>query len=126
MKDKRDGKFTVQVAATIYKRLHSRDSAERLARTVISLWRDSFDHLRDRAHTLVLDFEGIEQLSKSAAEVLIQLRGEFSEDKDLEIVFSNLSVSVNKTLAAVERPHQQSPGGLEKRKRKQNGFSIKV
>ncbi len=126
MREKCDARFTVRVAATIPKALHSRDSADRLVRVAVSLWRENLDDMRQRAATLVLDFEGIGQLSESAADSLIEFRREFSEDNNPRIVFSNMSVSVSKTLEEVERPQRQTSGKIKKQKGKHNGFLIKI
>jgi hypothetical protein len=125
MKEKMDGKLTVRVTTVIPKTLHSRDSADRLVRTVVGLWRERPDELRRNAATLILDFEGIEYLSESAAGALIEFRQEFSEAKDPEIKFSNLSASVSKTLVIAEK-NLRHLRGIKARKRKQNGFSIEV
>ncbi len=126
MSVKTDDKFIIQVAASIAKTLHSRDSAERLVRTVISMWRARPDAGRKNSATLILDFEGIEQLSESAAGALIEFRREFSEDKNPSIEFSNLSPSVSKTLAAVEKPVRRVSGKVKTAKKKQSSFTIEI
>jgi hypothetical protein len=103
MKDKTDGKLTVRIASSIPKTLHSRDSAERLVRTVVSLWRASSEGQDNYPATLVLDFDGIPQLSESAASAIVEFRLEFSGGKYPAIEFANTSVPVRKTLAAVEK-----------------------
>jgi hypothetical protein len=126
MKEKKDGKLTVRVAASVPKTLHSRDSADRLVRTVVSLWRERSDELRKSAATLILDFEGIEYLSESAAGALIEFRQEFSEDKDPEIKFSNMSASVDKTFMTAERHMRHDSKGTKTQKRKPNSFLMEV
>lgn len=126
MKEKKDGKLTIRVVTTISKTLQSRDSADRLVRTVISLWRERSDELRRSADTLLLDFKGIEYLSESAAAVLIDFRQEFSEDKDPEIEFSNLSASVGKTFVAAQKNLRLACKDIKTHKRKPNSFLIEV
>lgn len=126
MKEKMDGKFTVRVATAIPKTLHSRDSAERLVRAVVSLWRKRPRELKRDGATLILDFNEIEHLSESAADVLIEFREEFSEAKDPEIQFSNLSDSVDKALVAAEKNLRRLSRGSKTRKRNQNNYSIEV
>ncbi len=126
MKEKKDGKLTIRVVTTISKTLQSRDSADRLVRAVISLWRGRSDELRRCADTLLLDFKGVECLSESAAAVLIDFRQEFSEDKDPEIEFSNLSASVGKTFAVAEKHIRLACKGIRTRKRKPTSFLIEV
>jgi STAS domain len=126
MREKRDGKFTVQVGATIQKTLHSRDSADRLVRAVISLWRNSNGTPGKPPTTLILDFRGVQQLSESAAGVLIEFRREFSEDKNPEIVFSNMSSQINAILEAAARPSRLPAGKYKKPKKKGTRFTIKI
>ncbi len=126
MKKKRDDEFVVRVAATIHKRLHSRDSADRLVRNAIGLWRECSDDHGKRPSTLILDFNGIEQLSESAAAPLADFRREFSEDKDPEIMFCNLSESVSETLASVEKPLRHSSRKIKTSRKSQNNFLIKI
>ncbi len=126
MKEKMDGTLTVRVATTIPKTLHSRDSADRLVRSVISLWRERSDELRKGAVTLILDFEGIEYLSESAASALIEFRQEFSEDKDPKIRFSNLSISAGKVFAAAEKQFRLASKRIKNQKKKQSSFLIEV
>ena len=123
---KSDGKFIIEVATSVAKTLHSRDSAERLVRTVISMWRERPDAGKKNSATLILDFAGIEQLSESAAGALIEFRREFSEDKNPSIEFSNLSPSVSKTLAAVEKPLRRVSTKAKTAKKKQNSFTIEI
>lgn len=126
MKEKLDGTLRVRVATTIPKTLHSRDSADRLVRSVISLWRERSDELRKNAVTLILDFEGIEYLSESAAAALIEFRQEFSEDKDPEIRFSNLSASAVKAFTAAEKHLRLASKRIKNQKKKQSSFLIEV
>ncbi len=126
MREKTDDKFTVRVADTLQKTLHSRDSAERLVRAVISLWRDSTDGPRKSAGILVLDFQGIEQISESAAGVIAEFRDKFSEDKDPEIIFSNMSSSIREIIEAAERSVLQSARKLRSSKKKRGRFTIKI
>lgn len=126
MREKTDNTFTVLVADTLQKTLHSRDSAERLVRGVIGLWRNSTNGPGKSAATLVLDFQGIQRLSESAAGVIVEFRREFSEDKNPEIIFSNLMGSVRGTLEAAERSLRQSDNKIRNPKKKRNRFTIKV
>jgi anti-anti-sigma regulatory factor len=126
MKEKMDETLTVRVAATIPKTLHSRDSADRLVRSVISLWRERSDGLRKGAATLILDFEGIEFLSESAAGALVEFRQEFSEEKDPKIEFSNLSASAGKAFAAAEKRIRIASKRTKTQKKKQSSFLIEV
>ena len=126
MKDKTDSKLTVRIASSIPKTLQSRDSADRLIGTVISLWRARPDEYRKNPTTLILDFEGIEQLSESAAGTLIEFRRESSEDKNPVIEFSNMSVSVNETFAAVEKPLRRFHKRIKTRGKKKNSFVIEI
>jgi len=125
MKDNGDGSFTVHVVSVIPKTLRSRDSAERLVRSAVTLWRKRSDKLRRTAKALILDFKDVDQLTESAAEALIEFREEFSEASDPEIRFSNLSASVGKALVTAEK-NLRHLRGIKARKRKQNGFSIEV
>lgn len=126
MKEKRDGKLTVHVARAIPKTLHSRDSADRLVGAVVSFWRARPDRHKNDLTTLVLDFEGISQLSESAASALAEFRLEFSEDKDPTIEFSNMSVSVKKTFAAVEKSVRGIRKRINARNKKKNSFMIEI
>ncbi len=126
MKEKRDGKLTVHVARTIPKTLHSRDSADRLVGTVVSLWRARPDTHRNTLTRLVLDFDGISQMSESAASALAEFRLEFSEDKDPTIEFSNMSVSVKKTFAAAEKSLRGIHKRINARNKKKNNFLIEI
>ncbi len=126
MREKPDDKFTVRVTDTLQKRLHSRDSAERLVRVVIGLWRDSVERPGKQAATLVLDFHGIQQLSERAAGVIVEFRRQFSEDKDPEIIFSNMSRSVRETLEAAERSLRESDKKTGNPKKKRTPFTIKI
>lgn len=122
-----DGKFTVQIANTIPKMLHSRDSAERLVRTVIGLWRVRSEEFRKNPATLILDFNGIGLVSESAACALIEFQREFSEDKNLTIEFSNLSTSVSETFAIAEKSLRRVSKRIKTHKTKgQNSFVIEV
>jgi len=125
MSDKTDGKFTVRIAESIPKTLHSRDSADRLVRTVISLWRSRPDAGKKNLTTLVLDFDGVEQVSESAAGAIIEFQREFSEDKNPEIEFSNMSATVSKIFAAAEKPLRRSSKGMKSQKKK-NSFTIEI
>lgn len=126
MSEKMGSKFTVRIEESIPKTLHSRDSAERLVRTVVSMWRARPGAGGRNVVTLVLDFEGIREISESAAGALIGFREQFSEDKDPEIEFSNMSASVDKTFAAVGKSLRNSSARGKGRKRKPNGFSIEL
>ncbi|MFZ1081975.1 MAG: STAS domain-containing protein [Candidatus Kryptoniota bacterium] len=126
MKEKTDSKLTVRIAASIPKALHSRDSADRLVRTVVSLWRARPDVRKKTPTTLILDFQGVEQLSESAAGTLLEFRREFSEDKNPAIEFSNMSVSVNETFAAVEKPVGRFSRRVKTQKKKKNIFAIEI
>jgi len=126
-KMKTGNRLTVKVAKAIQKTLHSRDSAERLERTAVNLWRARSDELRKTPSTLVLDFMDVELVSQPAADALLKFRREFSEDKNLTIEFSNLSTSVSKTFAIVERRLQEIAKRTKTRKiRGQSVFSIEV
>lgn len=126
MKEKTEGKFTVRVVESLPKTLQSRDSADRLVRAVITLWRSRPITGGRDATTLVLDFDGVHQVSESAAGAIIEFREEFSEDKDPKIEFSNMSPSVDETFAAVEKSLRAVSGRIKTRKRKHSGFSIKL
>lgn len=123
MKDNGDGSFTVHVVSVIPKTLRSRDSAERLVRSAVTLWRKRSDKLRKTAEALNLDFKDIDKLTESAAEALIEFRDEFAEDKHPEIKFFNLSPSAAKTIAATERHLHRA---FKVRKRKPHNFVIEV
>ena len=123
MKDAGDNSLTIRVGEVIPKSLHSRDSAERLARCAMTLWRERPDKLRKTAKDLILDFAEVEHISESAAEALIEFRHEFAEDKHPEIKFSNLSASAAKTIAVAERHLRQA---LKARKGRAHNFVIKV
>lgn len=84
------------------------------------------DELRKGAVTLILDFEGIEYLSESAASALIEFRQEFSEDKDPKIRFSNLSISAGKVFAAAEKQFRLASKRIKNQKKKQSSFLIEV
>ena len=117
---KTGNRLTLEVAKAIQKTLHSRDSAERLERTAVNLWRARSDELRKTPSTLVLNFMDVELVSQPAADALLKFRREFSEDK-------NLSTSVSKTFAIVERQLQQIAKRTKTRKIKgQSVFSIEV
>ena len=123
MKDNGDGSFTIQVGTLIPKTLHSRDSAERLARSAITLWRERSAKSRKTAKVLILDFAEIESIAESAAEALVEFQHEFSEDKHPEIKFFNLSPSSARTISAAERHLRHS---FKARKRKPLNFVIEV
>jgi len=126
MKEKNDGKLTVQVAATIPKTLHSRDSADRLVRAVVNIWRERPRTLRKSTRILELDFKGIEYIANSAASALIEFRNEFSEDKRPAVEFSNLSNSMSKIFEAEEKRLRLVSKGTNAQKKKPNGFLIEV
>ncbi len=126
MKEKSDGKLTVQVVSAIPKTLNSRDSAERLVRTAVGLWRARSDGHNKNTTTLVLDFEGITQMSESAASALVEFRLDFSEDKYPAMEFSNMSDSVKKTFAAVEKPVQRIHKRISAQAKKKNSFMIEI
>jgi anti-anti-sigma regulatory factor len=126
MKEKTDDKLTVRIASSIPKTLHSRDSAERLVRTVVSLWRARSDGREKNLNTLVLDFEGISQLSDSAAGALIEFRLEFSEDRNPAVEFSNMSDPVKKTFAALEKSFGQIHRRVNLQKKKKRSFLIEI
>lgn len=126
MKAKIDGKLTVQVATVIPKTLHSRDSAERLVRTVVSMWRARSDNGDKNPAKLVLDFDGITQLSESAASAIVEFRLEFSEDKYPAIEFSNMTASVRKTFTAVEESLRQIHKRIAARTKKKSSFMIEI
>jgi len=126
MKEKIDGKLTVQVVEVIPKMLHSRDSADRLVRAVINIWRERPRELRKNTGTLVLDFQSIEYVSDSAASALIEFRREFSEDKKPAVEFSNLSDSVSKIFETEEKHLRRASRGIKAQKKKSNSFLIEV
>ncbi|HEY9165232.1 MAG TPA: hypothetical protein VIS48_03625 [Candidatus Kryptonia bacterium] len=125
MREKKNLEFTVRVAGSIPKKLNSRDSAERLVRNVISMWRERSDEYMKNSTTLNLDFNGIESVSESAVAALVEFRLEFAEDKNPEIEFSNLPISVSKTIASVERSIRHSSGRIASRKKKK-GYLIEI
>ena len=126
MKENMDDKLTVRVAATIPKTLHSRDSADRLVRAVVSLWRTRSNGNDKNPNKLILDFEGISQMSESAASALIEFQLEFSEDKNPEVEFSNMSVPIEKTFAAVEKSLRRMHKGINARNKKKSSFMIEI
>jgi len=126
MKEKADVKLTVRVAETIAKTLHSKDSADRLVGAVVSLWRRRSDGSSRNTKTLILDFDGVPRLSESAASVLVEFRLEFSEDRKPEIKFSNMSDSVKKTFAAVEKSTQRIHKRINASSKKKTSFMIEI
>ncbi|HUI30599.1 MAG TPA: hypothetical protein VLX91_10310 [Candidatus Acidoferrales bacterium] len=126
MKEKSDGKLTIQVATAIPKTLHSRDSADRLVRTAVSFWRARPDRSKKDLTALVLDFNGIAQLSESAASALVEFRLEFSGDNDPAIEFSNMTNSVKKTFAGAEKSLRRFQKRINGRGKKKSSFIIEV
>lgn len=126
MKVKTGGKLTVRIASSIPKTLQSRDSADRLIRTAIGVWRARPEASRRKPTTLILDFDGIEELSESAAAILTDFRRESAEDKNPAIEFSNMSVSVNKTFETVGKPFRRFQKRVKTEGKKKNSFVIEI
>ncbi len=126
MKEKMVDKLMVCVATLIPKTLHSRDSADRLVRSVISLWRARSDFRKRNLTTLVLDFDGIAELSESAAGALAEFYMEFAEEKNSAIEFLNMSDSIRKPFAAAEKSLRRLRKGINSRAKSKSGFVIEI
>ncbi len=126
MKEKAENKFTVRVVESLPKTLQSRDSADRLVRAVIAQWRTRPANAGKYTTTLVLDFDGVHQVSESAAGVIIEFREQFSEDEDPKIEFSNMCSFVHETFISAEKSLRADSRRLKNQKRKQGGFLIKL
>jgi hypothetical protein len=125
MRERTDDESTAPIVSSIPKTLHSRESAERLVRAVVGLWREKSD-THNNPSSLILDFDGIFLLSESVANVLVQFRYEFPGGKCPPVKFMNVSAPVGKTLAAAEKSLAQLHKRLNDNRRKKNGFSIKI
>ena len=125
MKEKMGDELTVLIASSIPKTLHSRDSAERLVRIVVGLWRGKAGGYNTPA-VLILDFSGISQLSESAADVLVEFRSEFSGGRCPLIEFSNTSAPVRKALTVAEKSLERLHKRINAHRKKKSGFMIEI
>ena len=125
MRERTDDESTAPIVSSIPKTLHSRESAERLVRAVVGLWREKSD-THNNPSSLILDFDGIFRLSESVAEVLVQFRYEFPGGKCPPVKFLNVSATVRKTLTSAEKSLAQIHKRLNANRKKKSGFSIKI
>ena len=125
MKEKMGDELTVPVASSIPKTLHSRDSAERLVRMVVGLWRGRAGGHNSPA-ALILDFSGISQLSESAAGVLVEFRFEFSGGGCPQVEFSNTAAPVRKALTTAEKSLERLHKRIDAHRKKKSGFMIEI
>ena len=125
MRGKMDDGVTVSIASTIQKTLRSRDSAERMVRAIVDLWRKRAGE-HDKPAALILDFNEISLLSESVADVLVQFRFDFPGGKCPRVEFLNVSAPVRKVLIAAEQSREQLRKKASANRKKKSGFTIEI
>ncbi len=125
MKEKMEDGLTVSIVSTVQKTLRSRDSAERLVRAIVDLWRERAGGHKKPA-VLILDFNGISLLSESVADVLVQLRFDFPSSKCSRVEFRNVSAPVRKALVSAGQSREQLRKKVNANRKKESGFTIKI
>ena len=125
MREKTDDESTAPIVSSIPRTLHSRESATRLVKSIVGLWREKSGG-DSMPSSLILDFKGIFRLPESVADVLVQFRYEFPGGKCPPVKFMNVSPHVRKALASAEKSLEQLHKRLNTDRKKKSGFRIKI
>ncbi len=125
MREKTNDGSTAPIVSSIPKTLHSRESAERLVRVIVGLWREKSGKY-GKPSSIILDFDGIFRLSESVADVLVQFRYEFPGGQCPPVAFMNVSPPVRKTLTSAEKSLEKLHRRVNAKKKKRSGFRIEI